>query len=58
MNMKWLLIEIAETVEELKAIMHSQAKGRWCIIQIIYMILEENLKIEPNKNIKLNHIHR
>ena len=26
MNMKWLLIEIAETVEELKAIMHSQSK--------------------------------
>jgi len=28
MNMKWLLIEITETVEELKAIMHSQAKAK------------------------------
>jgi len=28
MNMKWLLIDIAETVEELKAIMHSQIKAK------------------------------
>ncbi len=28
MNMKWLLIEITETVEELKAIMHSQVKAK------------------------------
>ena len=28
MNMKWLLIDIAETVEELKAIMHSQVKAK------------------------------
>jgi transposase len=28
MNMRWLLIEITETVEELKAIMHSKAKAK------------------------------
>jgi hypothetical protein len=28
MNMKWSLIEITETVEELKAIMHSQVKAK------------------------------
>ena len=28
MNMRWLLIEITETVEELKAIMHSQVKAK------------------------------
>jgi hypothetical protein len=28
MNMKWLLIEITETVEELKAIMHAQVKAK------------------------------
>ena len=28
MNMRWLLIEITETVEELKVIMHAQAKAK------------------------------
>jgi hypothetical protein len=28
MNMKWSLIEITETVEELKAMMHSQVKAK------------------------------
>lgn len=33
--MKWLLIEITETVEELKAIMHSQVKAKGEVLNLL-----------------------